>query len=371
MAKKKSYRRFIRGLNGRLVSSPEFGTKAEADDWYDKEKKLKKLYKGGLSATVEDITFMNYAAKIVRERLKTHGYATHVSDEQRLRDYLLPELGELLLYKITPQKMRRVLKKVTDSGLSPKTRDRVKALASAIFSSALNEDPPLIQFNPVSQIKFSERRQGKSKPTYFPHVKEVEKYLGNAYKLGPKHFCMALLFVTSGPRKSEAIGLQWKDIDFENKTISLSKRIIQANLTIAKGTKGGEAVTRILPMSADLAQALAAWKKVSAFKGDDDYIFYKELSPNRGRFVNPRTLYDWHCECLKGLSRHVTVHGLRHTYGREFVKRGGSIKRLQAVLGHSSISTTSLYSDLADESHGEVANLVTFNVKKEKTKSEK
>ncbi len=363
MAKKtKVHRRFIR-IGGKLEASPPFTRKSDADQWYDQQKRLKQAARGGILILTEEVTFLDYSIEFINKRLHTHCYSTFVSDEQRLRDYLLPELSELPINKITTQKMRKTLEKITSGGLSPLTRDRVKALASSIFKAALNEDPPLVTSNPVSGIQFEGRRQGKKKIVYFPHVQEVEKFLANAEKLGPQVLSAVLFALTSGLRKSEIIGLKWKDVDFENHEISVNKRIMQANLTEVAGTKGGEDSTRIVPAATILLKALRAWRKASEFKADDDYIFAMTTSNKKGRFINPRTLYDWQKRCLEGLPRNVTTHGLRHTYGREFVKRGGSLKRLQAILGHSSLATTSLYSDLADERHQEVANLVTFNVK--------
>lgn len=363
MAKnKRTYRRFIR-LGGRLEASPEFTRKVDADNWYDEQKRLKKLEKSGVKIISDEITFLDYTVEFINKRLETHCYSTFVSDEQRLRDYLLPSLKDLPINKITTQKIKRVLKNVTDMGRAVSTRDRVKALASSIFAEALNEEPPLVSFNPVRDVKFSEGRKGQKKPKYFPHIEEVETFLSNAKKLGPQFLSSALLAVTSGLRKSEILGLKWKDLDFKHKEILISKRVIQASLEIEDGTKSGSLVQRKVPMGLELSKALKEWRKKSKFNEDDDFIFTTTIGRDKGRFLNPRTLSDWHERCLEGVDRRVTVHGLRHTFGREFVKRGGNIKRLQAILGHSSIATTSIYSDLAEESHSEMADFVNFKVK--------
>lgn len=62
----------------------------------------------------------------------------------------------------------------------------------------------------------------------------------------------------------------------------------------------------------------------------------------------------------------MSVHGLRHSYGREFAARSGNLKALQAILGHSSSQTTDLYSDLAGDRIKEFGNVVTFEEKKKK-----
>jgi integrase/recombinase XerD len=49
------------------------------------------------------------------------------------------------------------------------------------------------------------------------------------------------------------------------------------------------------------------------------------------------------------LPRWVTPHVLRHSYATDFLNRGGNIRTLQIILGHSSLATTERYLHITDK----------------------
>ena len=61
------------------------------------------------------------------------------------------------------------------------------------------------------------------------------------------------------------------------------------------------------------------------------------------------TAYNAALRRAKILDPDVNVHTLRHTFASHYVMRGGSIVRLQAILGHASVRTTQIYARLAPD----------------------
>jgi site-specific recombinase XerD len=55
----------------------------------------------------------------------------------------------------------------------------------------------------------------------------------------------------------------------------------------------------------------------------------------------------------------VTFHTLRHTFASHYVMRGGSLLKLQAMLGHSSVRVTDIYAHLTPEALNGAAAPVT------------
>jgi len=367
----KQYRRKIR-MPGRLVgepnaisvhvSSPRFTRKKDADDWYEQMKRKRQFAVQGFIYTpnAKSLTVFEYAKGWLQNRVKLYPKATWAADEQRLRDYVLPKIGEVPLADVRTSQVKALLRDITDSGLSSGTRTRVKALLSVLFNSALNDDPPLIQFNPVTGIKFEEARIGKKKPVFFAETKQALEFLDAARELGGHYLLLASIGLMAGLRKSEMLALRWADINFENQTIRVANRVEQITLEVKQGTKAGRLETRIIPASPELFKVLTDFKSSTEFNLSDDFLFAK--GPAR-RFINPREFSRMIEDINKKSGLKVTIHGLRHTFGREFAQRSGNIKALQAILGHSSSHTTDIYSELSDSRLDPFKGVVTYKNK--------
>lgn len=352
MAKSKGHRRFIR-VDGRVISSPRFDKKRDADLWYEQLKRQKNFGKFGLKISSDaEILFLDYARSWIKDRMQRYPKATWGSDEQRLRDYLLPDLADVPLAKITSKLVRAALKQVTDSGQSIQTRTRVKALASKILGDAFNEE--LIPFNPVAGLRFSDPRQGTKKPKYLTEA-EATRYMEAAHVLGAPHLLIAVLGLCAGLRKSEMLGLKVSDVDTAEQRILVSRRLEQASLSVRDGTKGGKFETRVVPISKATCDIL---DRVLKEREDlDGFVFEGQDH----KFMSPTTFNDYATEIAKTAQVEITPHGLRHTYGRAFVLHGGPIKALQAILGHSTSMQTDRYSELSGADVEGFGELVSFD----------
>jgi integrase len=363
---KTTYRRFIR-IGNRLESSPLFHRKKDAEEWYAQMRRKKQFLRDGLIIPDDEdgIIFIDYCSEWVRGRMKSYPASTWKSDEQRLRDYVLPFLSELPISKITASNIRNLLLSISKEGylkegftISTSTRTRVKALLSAIFSDALNEDPPLVPANPVLGIRIKEKRTGQKKPRVLSDKDECLKFLSAAESLGWDHYVLASTFLMSGIRKQELIALKWSSIDFKNKKIIVTEKYEQASNSIKKGTKRGLHITREIPVSTELLRILKDHRSKSNFKKETDFV----LCEKTGKHLLLNTIRSMISETRKEAHVDISAHGLRHTFGREFAANTGNIKALQAILGHTSSVTTDIYSDLAGNRLKKFSESVSFSV---------
>ncbi|HTS59155.1 MAG TPA: tyrosine-type recombinase/integrase, partial [Terriglobales bacterium] len=72
-----------------------------------------------------------------------------------------------------------------------------------------------------------------------------------------------------GLRISELLGLQWADIDFENRAVRIQRSVVEGEINETKT----EASQRMLPLDPDLAELLMSHRFNSSFKTDPDYVF--------------------------------------------------------------------------------------------------
>jgi len=139
------------------------------------------------------------------------------------------------------------------------------------------------------------------------------------------------LFYSSGLRLSELTGVKLGDVDFQDGTVRVT----------GKGNK-----TRVVPVG-DLAQrALLAWLAArAALATPEQPALFVNAS---GRPVSARTvqrrLETW--ALRQGLTQHVHPHMLRHSFASHVLQSSGDLRAVQEMLGHSSISTTQVYTHL-------------------------
>jgi integrase len=155
-----------------------------------------------------------------------------------------------------------------------------------------------------------------------------------------RHRPLIVTAVFTGMRASELRGLPWSAVDFEKKTITVRQRADEWG-TI--GQPKSHAGQREIPMSPTVLNTLKEWK-LACPKGELDLVFpntvgkVQRLSNIAHRVWRPLQreagLVDDKGEPL------FNFHALRHFAASLWIELGFSPKRLQALLGHSSVQMT-------------------------------
>lgn len=359
MSKKKVIQKAIR-INGKRVSQ-RFSSKEAADLWYNQMFNKKKFQSDGVVLPLgKRVLFKDYVNnEWLPIRKKNYPQSTWQSDEQRLKDYVIPLIGDLQINKVTSVHIRTLLSGLTEGGrLAPTTRNRVRAVISAIFNDALNRADPLVAINPTFGLRFSSKRLGHRAPSNLHTSNDCIRFLKAAQELSSQHMVVAALGLMAGLRKQEMIAVQWGSPDFRAGILEITMKYVQASKKIVRGTKKGENTARFVPMSALLIKVLKDYKKETDFVDESDFI----LTQKDGSHVEPKTINNLVGEICKVAGLKVTVHGLRHTFGREFAQNSGNMRALQDILGHSSMSTTEIYSRLGKDRLNSFREVVSFDL---------
>jgi type 1 fimbriae regulatory protein FimE len=138
---------------------------------------------------------------------------------------------------------------------------------------------------------------------------------------------LILLTFRHGLRASEAVSLQWSQIDLRSARIEV------------KRLKGSD--DSVQPMEADEVRLLHSLKKNSA---DSAFVFVSE----RGTVMTADNFLKMIKRLGKqaGLAFNVHPHMLRHGAGFQLINAGANTKKVQAYLGHKNIRHTELYTKL-------------------------
>jgi Phage integrase central domain len=178
----------------------------DAEDWLERKRAEKR--RGGREPSRK--LFADYAAEWLRTHPKLRP-DTRVLYEQRIRDYLDPVLGDMLLGDIAVRHVRAVKERVASDGRSSSTQKGVLALLSGILKYAVNdEDVPEVTQNPVANLPERDRPDSEENEKRILMKEELNRLFLAAGKY-------RLIFVVgayTGMRKSEVLGLVWDDIHF-------------------------------------------------------------------------------------------------------------------------------------------------------------
>lgn len=134
-------------------------------------------------------------------------------------------------------------------------------------------------------------------------------------------------FIFTGLRKQELLNLKFTDVDIENLTVFVRQ---------GKGNKD-----RVVPMSYTLAQTLKRYKDERKRLNKTNPEFFSSLRGNIGFTDNGlKKLVD---QVRKSSGIFFTVHKLRHTFATLMLEGGCDIYSLSKMMGHSAITTTTIY----------------------------
>jgi site-specific recombinase XerD len=155
-----------------------------------------------------------------------------------------------------------------------------------------------------------------------PKVTDVEEIVGSFDgddPLAVRNRALVELVYSEGLRSAEAVGLDLGDVDFEQELVHVRE---------GKGAKD-----RVVPLGEEAAALLARYvhsARPQLAKGAENALFLSA----RGRRLDTST--------LRRLVPHP--HRLRHAFATHLLEGGADLRTIQELLGHSSLSTTQMYS---------------------------
>jgi len=144
---------------------------------------------------------------------------------------------------------------------------------------------------------------------------------------------MSMLY-SSGLRVSELVNLKVGDVDFKELTGWVRK---------GKGSKD-----RIFTLSQTLAEDL------QSYLANREYVYmFSKMKPLTTRNIQKIIAGS---RDKAGINKKVTPHTLRHSFATHLLEQGTDIRLIQALLGHSSLSTTSLYTHISSDQIRKIKN---------------
>lgn len=194
--------------------------------------------------------------------------------------------------------------------------------------------------NQLKKSPLSEIHLPKVEKT-LPHVlsmEEVDKLLNIEIKdkYSARNKAMLELLYATGLRVSELVNLKIQDIDLFNATLR----------TIGKGSK-----ERVIPIGEYALTALKiyyeGYREEFCIKGPREYFFLNNHGEKMTRVGFFKLLKKLAKE--KEITTNFSPHTLRHSFATHLLDHGADLRSIQELLGHSSISTTQIYTHISQD----------------------
>lgn len=269
-----------------------------------------------------------------------HGFLDHLRNERRYspltaenysRDIcrLFKLAGVTPLNELKNHQIRRFIAQLHGSGLGGKSLARMLSAWRSFYSYLIRDH----QFKDNPCIGLRAPKSARNLPHALSPDEAVRMMelptAGDILAVRDK--AMFELFYSSGLRLAELVSLDPVALDFADAAVRV----------IGKGAK-----TRIVPLGSYAISALQAWLALRGqlAKQDETALFVNRNGSRIGSRAVQLRMSDWGIK--QGIISGVHPHLLRHSFASHVLQSSGDLRAVQEMLGHTSISTTQVYTHL-------------------------
>lgn len=258
-------------------------------------------------------------------------------------NYILPELGNRYMDKITPAICQLVINQWSKD--YPKFIKMLVSRSGQVFDYAYRLE--LVSSNPIKRVIMPRSKSSDVKDKYYTK-QELGQFLDCCKKeCDLKYYAAFRLLAYSGMRKGELLALTWNDIDFSNNTISINKTVSrnENGHTIVQTTKTKKSM-RVISMDSQTMAIIRQWqlKQRKALLA----LGYNAINGNQivfqgrnNKYLSKVTLNRIFRKIqTRNKLKVIPIHGLRHTHCSLLLAAGVPVNDVKDRLGHANIQTT-------------------------------
>lgn len=252
---------------------------------------------------------------------------SYLSDITIFKEYL--SSLKINYLKVDKDIIREYLKVLGNSNYKSSSINRILSSLKNYYDYL--EYKHLIEYNPLKDL--NRPKKEKRLPNFInnnDYEEIIKKSLERTDFIGRRNTLLLELLYSSGIRISEALNIKIKDINMGDKSIRI----------LGKGSK-----MRIVYFGEYAKEYLEEYLKVR--NSSLEYLFLNKnntLLTRRGAEYIISNLVK-----TSLLKKKVTPHTFRHSYATEMLNNGADIRSVQELLGHSSLSTTGIYTHVTNE----------------------
>ena len=302
-----------------------------------KNEALRELERGALATGTQRKLgeyIVDWLENVHKGKLRIGTYVNY----KKLIKYIVTDLGDVWLQKLTPQRVQAFYAKKLEEGLSSKVVHDIHGVLHLALDNALRwgmvsrnvcdlVTPPRIVSREVAPLSVEQAR------ILVKHVR------------GHRLEVLLTVAVVTGMRRGELLALRWSDIDFDHSRLLVLHSVdFIAGYGYVEGKPKTAAGRRVISLPAFLLEMLKQHQvqqlelRDTAHEWEDRGLVFPNL---KGGYLHPNHMGEKFRKLLKeaGLP-YIHFHDLRHSAASILLCMGVNIKVIQELLGHSDISIT-------------------------------
>jgi tyrosine recombinase xerD len=259
----------------------------------------------------------------------------YVSDLQKLQDFVEQNLMNITPITISYEHLQEFLYQISKINYSERTQARWISSIKGFFSFLLEDE--LREDNPSALLETP--KLGLYLPDTLS-LEEIEKLISATEEntdLAKRNRCMIEVLYGCGLRVSELTELQISNINFKENYLKIQ----------GKGDK-----VRFVPLADYTANFIKNYindirSKQKINPKHSDILFLN----SRGAQISRQMVFLIIKDIVKkaGIQKNISPHTFRHSFATHLLQNGADLRFIQEMLGHSSITTTEIYTHLNTE----------------------
>lgn len=284
-------------------------------------------------------TFRQYCEMVFMPALSVRcAENTRESYQSNLRIWIYPHMGEIKLPEISAAQISALLLSMQSQGKAHGTVIKAYTVLQAVFKMAYMTD--VIERNPMDKVERPRPRKGEKKEAVANAytAKELQYILSCLNDEPLKWRTMVRLLADTGMRRGECCGLQWKDIDFKQNTITISGNLCYTKTAGVYMDTPKNGKSRMVDVDPQVITLLRQLRQEQSRHSMSKWVFTQDGSPEVMHPQSPTHYLKMFAKRYKIEGLHP--HKLRHSFASVAITNGADIASVSEKLGHTDKAVT-------------------------------
>lgn len=259
----------------------------------------------------------------------------YLRDVNKLKNFAKEHLTNVGPDEISNNQLQEYLYQLSKEKFSERSQARWISSIKAFFKYLLEDE--IREDNPAALLEGPKLGLYLPDTLSFEDVERIIKVIDVSTDIGKRNLCMVEVLYGCGLRVSELIDLKISNINFKENYLKVD----------GKGDK-----SRFVPLADYTVQLIRDYIKnvrsqYKINKKSEDFLFIN----NRGSYMSRIIVFIIIKELTEkaGISKKISPHTFRHSFATHLLQNGADLRYIQEMLGHSSITTTEIYTHLNTE----------------------